>query len=86
MCIRDSSYAAELIPAEMNVYGVPFKLETREELNGVACKGNVLKLPVNHAYNRVYILAAAASDKDVKGIFRAGKSAQEIIALPQLLA
>lgn len=73
------SYAAELIPAEMNVHGVPFKLETREELNGMACKGNVLKLPVNHAYNRLYILAAAASDKDVKGIFRAGKSAQEII-------
>ena len=39
------SYAAELIPAEMNVHGVPFKLETREELNGMACKGNVLKLP-----------------------------------------
>ena len=73
------SYAAELIPAEMNVHGVPFKLETCEELNGMACKGNVLKLPVNHAYNRLYILAAAASDKDVKGIFRAGKSAQEII-------
>ena len=73
------SYAAELIPAEMNVHGVRFKLETREELNGMACKGNVLKLPVNHAYNRLYILAAAASDKDVKGIFRAGKSAQEII-------
>ena len=73
------SYAAELIPAEMNVHGVPFKLETREELNGMACKGNVLKLPVNHTYNRLYILAAAASDKDVKGIFRAGKSAQEII-------
>lgn len=73
------SYAAELIPAEMKVHGVPFKLETREELNGMACKGNVLKLPVNHAYNRLYILAAAASDKDVKGVFRAGKSAQEII-------
>ena len=41
------SYAAELIPAEMNVHGVPFKLETREELNGMACKGNVLKLPAD---------------------------------------
>lgn len=73
------SYAAELIPAEMNVHGVPFKLETREELNGMACKGNVLKLPADRAYNRLYILAAAASDKDVKGIFRAGRSEQEII-------
>ncbi len=73
------SYAAELIPAEMNVHGVPFKLETREELNGMACRGNVLKLPAGHAYNRLYILAAAASDKDIKGVFCAGKSVQEII-------
>lgn len=74
------SYAAELIPAEMNVHGVPFKLETREELNGMACKGNVLKLPADCTYNRLYILAAAASDKkDVKGIFRVGKYVQEVI-------
>ena len=73
------SYAAELIPAEMNVHGVPFKLETREELNGMACKGNVLKLPADCTYNRLYILAAAASDTDVKGIFRVGKYVQEVI-------
>lgn len=73
------SYAAELIPAEMNVHGVPFKLETREELNGMACKGNVLKLPADCTYNRLYILAAAASDKDVKGIFRVGKYVQGVI-------
>ena len=73
------SYAAELIPAEMNVHGVPFKLETREELNGMACKGNVLKLPADCTYNRLYILAAAASDKDAKGIFRVGKYVQEVI-------
>ena len=73
------SYAAELIPAEMNVHGVPFKLETREELNGMACKGNVLKLPADCTYNRLYILAAAASDKDVKGILRVGKYVQEVI-------
>lgn len=63
----------------MNVHGVPFKLETREELNGMACKGNVLKLPADCTYNRLYILAAAASDKDVKGIFRVGKYVQEVI-------
>ena len=33
------SYAAELIPAEMNVHGVPFKLETREELNWYGLQG-----------------------------------------------
>lgn len=73
------SYAAELVPAEMNVNGVDFALETREELNGMTCKGNVIKLPADRAYNRLYILAAAASDNDVKGTFRAGNSSQEIV-------
>ena len=73
------SYAAELIPAELNVHGIPFKLETNEELNRMACKGNVLRLPANHVYNRLYVLAAAASEKDVKGRFRSGKSVQEFV-------
>ena len=55
------SYAAELIPAEMTVNRIPFHLETKEEMNGMACKGDTLKLPVGHAYNRLYILAAAAT-------------------------
>ena len=63
----------------MNVHGVPFKLETREELNGMACKGNVLKLAADCTYNRLYILAAAASDIDAKGINRVGKYVQEVI-------
>lgn len=73
------SYAAELVPAEINMHGVPFKLETYEELNGMACKGDTLKLPVDSVYNRLYILAAAASEKDVQGVFRVGRSEQEII-------
>lgn len=73
------SYAAELIPAEMNVHGVPFRLETREELDGMSCRGNVLTLPEGHSCNRLYILAAAASDYDVKGVFRAGDTEQEVI-------
>ena len=31
----------------MNVHGVPFKLEKREEQNGMACKGIVLNLPAD---------------------------------------
>lgn len=74
------SYAAELIPAEMTVNRIPFRLETKEELNGMVCNGNSLQLPAGHTYNRVYILAAAATaDKDAKGTFRAGKNSQEIV-------
>lgn len=74
------SYAAELIPAELTVNRVPFRLETKEELNGMACTGDTLQLPAGHTYNRLYILAAAATaEQDSKGIFRAGKSAQEVV-------
>lgn len=74
------SYAAELIPAEITVHRIPFRLETKEEMNGMACVGNTLQLPAGHTYNRLYILAAAATDgKDVKGMFRTGKNVQEII-------
>lgn len=74
------SYAAELIPAEMTVNNVPFRLETKEEMNGMACTGNTLQLPAGHTYNRLYILAAAATaDKDARGTFRVGKTSQEIV-------
>ena len=74
------SYAAELIPAELTVNRVPFRLETKEELNGMACTGDTLQLPAGHTYNRLYILAAAATaEQDSKGIFRAGKSVQEVV-------
>lgn len=74
------SYPAELIPAELTVNRIPFRLQPREELNGMACTGNTLKLPAGHTYNRLYILAAAATaERDAKGVFRAGKSQQEII-------
>lgn len=74
------SYAAELIPAELTVNRIPFRLETKEEKNGMACTGETLQLPAGHTYNRLYILAAAAtSEKDAKGTFRAGKSLQELI-------
>lgn len=73
------SYAAELVPSTMTVNRIPFRLETHEELNGMACSGNVLKLPAGHAYNRLYILAAATTaEKDAKGTIRAGKNRKEI--------
>lgn len=74
------SYAAELIPAELTVDRIPFRLETHEELNGKACRGDTLQLPAGHAYNRLYLLAAAATaEADVTGAFRVGKSVQELV-------
>ena len=74
------SYAAELIPDSLNVHNIPFHLETRNELNGLACKGNILKLPTGHTYNRLYLLAAAATEgKDIKATVSTGKQTQEIV-------
>lgn len=73
------SYAAELILAEPIVNRIPFRLETKREENGMACAGDTLQLPAGHTYNRLYILAAAATDgKDVEGTFRVGKKRQAI--------
>lgn len=73
------SYAAELIPAEMIVNRIPFHLETKGEMNGMTCHGNTLKLPAGHTYNRLYVLASAATvEKDAQGVFLVGKNRQEI--------
>lgn len=49
-------------------------------MNGMLCSGNTLQLPAGHSYNRLYILAAAATaEEDVRGVFQAGKNLQEIV-------
>lgn len=73
------SYAAELIPTNITVDRIPFEFETREELNGMSCKGDTLNIPVGKGYNKVYLLAAAATeDKDLTATVRTGKSEQTI--------
>lgn len=69
------AYAAELVPASLKASGVPFSLENKELLNGKVCKGDTIQLPEG-GYNRLYVLAAAATDEGrAEGTFRAGKSA-----------
>ena len=73
------SYPQELIPAEINVDGVPFKMEKYELLNGMMCNGNVIKVPAG--YNKVYFLAAAATpaNDDLKATVKAGNVNTEIV-------
>ncbi|MDR0961508.1 MAG: discoidin domain-containing protein [Mediterranea sp.] len=72
------SYAVELIPSELTVDRIPFRLETKEEKSGLTCRGNRLTLPADNRYNRLYILAAATTDgSDAQGEFRVGKSVQQ---------
>lgn len=69
------SYAAELVPASLKIGNVPFALENKELLNGMMCQGDTLRLPKGHNFNRLYLLAAAATDgAPVNCEVRAGKS------------
>ena len=73
------SYAAELIPDSLKIGNVPFKLENKELLNAMACKGDTLRLPDGHNFNRLYLLAASATDQSpVTCEVRAGKSSTSI--------
>ena len=74
------AYAAELLPSELTVNRIPFRIENKALLNGMKCEGDTLTLPAGHKYTRLYILAASATpaNESVKGTFRVGKSAQEI--------
>ena len=68
------AYAAELVPAQLVTEGVPFKLENKGLYNGKVCKGDTIEIPAGY-YNRLYVLAAAASeDTPAEGVFRAGKN------------
>lgn len=73
------SYAAELIPSELNINNIPFRLENTALLNGLECNGDTIALPIGHSYNRLYILAAAAlPDKSTECSFSIGNSTQSV--------
>jgi alpha-mannosidase len=68
------SYAAELLPDSiMTVDDIAFHFGEKDAANGMACKGNVLQLPKNNTFNRLYILVASTTG-DCKATFQAGKN------------
>lgn len=67
------AYAAELVPATLNVDGVNFNLENKEILNGKMCAGDTIALPEGHNFNRLYVLASAATaEGELPATFTAG--------------
>jgi len=69
---KGNAISAEMLPGKIEYDAVEFKLAPAKSgtLNAVITKGQVIKLPSGH-YNRVYILAASASD-DQTAAFRVG--------------
>jgi len=66
------SYAAELIGDEIISEGIPFKIAARDENNVLKCKNNLIDLPSDQKYTKIYLLAAS-TDGDTKADFKLGK-------------
>jgi alpha-mannosidase len=64
----DYSYPAELMPSTLKLGGISFQTGPTQDgaLNAVACQGQTIPLP--SGYNRLFLLAAAASN-DVTAAF-----------------
>lgn len=74
-----NSYAAELIPDEgITVDNIHFAFGGKDDANGVTCKGNVIKLPADGKYNKLYILAAS-DQGDRNATFTVGKDKQTFL-------
>ncbi|MCM1449126.1 MAG: discoidin domain-containing protein [Clostridiales bacterium] len=69
------SYAAEITPDVIKSGNITFNLENKATINAMMCEGDTLQLPAGNNYNRVYLLAAAATDgAPIEGTVKAGKS------------
>lgn len=72
------SYAAELLPDSVLKAGqIPFRLGEKEIANGMTCEGDTIRLPENHRFNRLYLLAASTSEDNTVS-FRLGNKEEEI--------
>jgi len=65
------SYAAELIGKEVISQGIPFAIAAPEVNNVLKCSGNIIEIPKDGKYTKVYILAAS-TDGDLKADFKFG--------------
>jgi len=77
------SIPAEMLPERIVSEGVDFVLGGFEEggKNALACKGQTVALPAGD-FERVYLLAAAAGDQDVPGLFHIGGIETELTIQP----
>lgn len=71
------SYAAELLPDSIVINQLPFRLGEKAIANGMMCKGDTLRLPAGHTYNRLYFLTASTED-DCTGTFLCGRNKEEV--------
>lgn len=74
---RGNSFAAELLPEEIDMKGIKFKLKGGDTQNGLKCKGDTINLPSGQ-HNKIYFLATSVQ-YDNKATFIIDGKAQETI-------
>lgn len=74
---KGNSYAAELIPGQIEYGGVGFRLGDSAAENGVKCRRDTIALPQGN-YNKLYLLAAS-TQHDVLAAFTVDGKEQEVI-------
>lgn len=71
------TYAAELVPSELTCNGIGFELGEENVNNALKCRSQVIELPKDRDYKRLYMLVAA-SDKECEALFRVGDEEQAV--------
>ena len=71
------TFAAELIPETITCNGIPFSMGEENADDAVKCRGQVIELPKDKAYSKLYMLVAAA-DKECEALFRIGGEEQAV--------
>lgn len=64
---RGRSFAAELLPEQIEIKGITFKLAGGDVLNGLKCKGDTISIPQGQ-YNRISFLATS-TQQDINATF-----------------
>lgn len=72
---RGRSFAAELLPEQIEIKGITFNLPGGDVPNGLKCKGDTISIPQGQ-YNRISFLAAS-TQQDIKGTFTIDGTAHE---------
>ena len=64
---KGNSFAAELLPEQVDFRGIPFRLGESTAENGVRCRRDTIQLPAGN-YDRLYLLAAS-TQHDSEAVF-----------------
>ncbi|MDR2954819.1 MAG: discoidin domain-containing protein [Prevotella sp.] len=74
---RGRSFAAELLPEEIDIKGINFKIASGDQVNGVKCQGDTINLPEGQ-YNKIAFLVASTQE-DIKETFLIDGKANETL-------